>query len=135
MTWINNVILFYKANQPLFAAAVGAVMVSGIYLGGVALIAPRWRGMMIRKERREYVHVFLIDKFVSDIEDAVSFGDISREEASEAYRDLKKCFPIKDLYPSVETLKENILSRQSSGVNAPVDLPRPKRRNMMEKAS
>lgn len=92
---------------------------------------------MVRRERREYVRILLTDMFVSCIEEAVIDGVISREEANEQYRDLKKVYPIPNLYPAIEILKANIKSRMASGVNAAVDLPvvKTKRKNMFDKAS
>lgn len=120
--------------KPLIMIVVGIIVVTGGYIGFNYSLVPFIRGIQMRKARREFVQVFLTDKFVSDIEDAVLNGDITRDEATESYRDLKKCFPIENIFPATETLKDNIRSRMVSGIHAVVELPKPRRKHMFDKA-
>ena len=120
MAWANSGLSFVMANKPLIVITVGVLVTSGLCWEAVA---PILRGKKMKKERQQFVRVFMVDKFTSEIEDSVLDGDISREEATEVYRDLKKCFPIPDLYPSVPLLKERIQKRLNSFTHAPVDLP------------
>jgi len=135
MVWTDlDIVSIYTQYKPAVAFVVGTIATAGVYVGGLMLL-PRWRGYMIRKARREHVKVILIDKFVDDVEEAILSGEISREEAIETYRDLKKCFPIPDLYPSSERLKEDIQRRMSSGMHEPVILtPVKKPKNMLDRA-
>lgn len=84
---------------------------------------PRRRGKTMRRARRNYIRSDFIDGAVHYIEERVYDNVYSREEAKEIYRDLKKCFPVRDFFPSPELLKENIRRRIASGTHAPVALP------------
>src|SRR3954470_8076352 len=95
----TEVTQFYQNYMLPTIVVMGITVVVGGYVSGIAFLS-RWRGYMIRKARREYVQVFLTDLFVSDIEDAIIDGVLTREEAIEMYRDLKKCFPIPNLFPA-----------------------------------
>lgn len=66
---------------------------------------------MLKRERRKYVDHVVTDAFVSSIEDMVASNALTRQEASETYRRMKQLFPIRDLFPSTEALKENIRRR------------------------
>ncbi len=127
--WSN----FYADYSTFIVPAVGVVTMGWVYVGGSTILS-YWRGSMIRKARRDHIRVLLVDKFVSDIEDAILSGEISREEAIDAYLDLKKSFPIPDLFPATERLKENIQKRIASGVHAPVEFTPPKLKTMFDKA-
>ena len=78
---------------------------------------------MLRRARRNYVEQQMVDDFVNAIEERVYNGIITREEAKEVYRKLKQSFPIRDLFPSPELLKEAIKHRKAAGIHAPVPLP------------
>lgn len=129
---MEDLVSFYLQYKPLIMIVVGTVVVTGGYVGINYSLMPFIRGIQMRKARQEYVEVFLTDKFVSDIEDAVINGDITRDEATEAYRKLKKCFPISNLFPATERLKETIQKRIASGIHAAVELPKPKRKHMFD---
>lgn len=73
--------------------------------------SPKRRGKMLKRERRKYVDHVVTDAFVSSIEDMVASNALTRQEASETYRRMKQLFPIRDLFPSTEALKENIRRR------------------------
>jgi hypothetical protein len=123
-------------NYPILLIAVGAIVVVGLSWNA---IRSRIRGKKMKKERRQFVEDHLTDMFTSDIEDCVIDGTISREEASEIYLKLKKCFPIRNLFPSVDPLKERIQKRLKSHTHAVVDLPDSvepvkKRKHMFDKS-
>lgn len=133
-TW-SYLVEYYNYHYPVIVFAVGASIVVGGYVFAAAFkLTAYWRGKMIRKARLEHIKIFLIDKFVSDVEDAFLNGDITREEAVEVYIDLKKSFPIPDLFPATEALKENIRTRMAGPLHLPVDLPDKKMKNMFEKS-
>jgi hypothetical protein len=98
---------------------------------------PKRRGKMLRRQRREYVKTLAVDDFVDRVEERVYNGTITREEAKELYRDFKKCFPVKDLFPSPELLKEAIKRRLALGIHTPVELPdkKAKPRHMFDKVA
>jgi hypothetical protein len=91
---------------------------------------PRRRGRMLRRARREYVKKMAVDGFVDRVEENVSNGTFTRDEAKELYRELRKCFPIRDLFPSPQLLKEAIKRRLAAKIHEPVPLPgrKPKRK-------
>lgn len=84
---------------------------------------PHRRGKRMRKHRRDYVDMQATDDFVNAVEERVYSGIYTREEAKELYRKIKLLFPIRNLFPAPELLKENIKKRLASGTHAPVPLP------------
>lgn len=84
---------------------------------------PHRRGRMMRRARRNWVRRDAIDAFVSHVEERVYAGIYTRKEASELYRDARKYWPVKELFPSPELLKENIKQRLARHQNSPVVLP------------
>lgn len=91
---------------------------------------------MLQRERRKYVDVVVTDAFVSSVEDMVASDSITRKEASDTYRRLKQLFPIRDLFPSPEALKENIRRRlQLLKQEGPMPLPdrKAKKKHMFDK--
>lgn len=77
---------------------------------------------MLRRARRNWVRQDAIDAFVNHVEERVYAGVFSRKEASELYRDARKYWPVKDLFPSPERLKEDIKYRIANQVHAEVPL-------------
>lgn len=98
--------------------------------------SPKRRGKMLKRERRKFVKTDATDGFVSYVEDQVINGSYTRGEANEIYRELKKCFPIRDLFPSTEALKENIRRRlvvlKQEG-RMPLPGSKPKKKHMFDK--
>lgn len=84
---------------------------------------PRRRGKMLRRARRNWVRQDAIDAFVNHVEERVYAEVYTRKEASELYRDARKYWPVKDLFPTPELLKENIKARLARHQNEPVALP------------
>jgi hypothetical protein len=66
---------------------------------------------MLRRARREFVDNLVTQEFVDSVEMNVYNGNITRQEASEVYRRMKQLFPIRNLFPKPELLKENIKKR------------------------
>lgn len=144
--WVQNEYYHDKLNWDV---ALGAIVLMGAYAllhpylswntqtWSVYDLIPRRRGKAMRRARRNYVRSLAIDSFVHDVEELVYNGTFTREEAKEIYRDMKKCFPVSDLYPNVQLLKENINKRRASGIHAPVVLPdgeqKPIRRHLFDK--
>lgn len=85
-------------------------------------LIPRRRGRAMRKARRNWVRQDAIDAFVNHVEERVYAGAFTRKEASELYRDARKYWPVKDLFPSPERLKEDIKRRLAAHIHEPVAL-------------
>lgn len=92
-------------------------------------LIPRRRGKAMRRARREWVRRDAVDAFVSHVEERVYAGIYTRKEASELYRDARKYWPVKDLFPSPERLKEDIKRRLAAHIHEPVNIT-----NQKEKA-
>lgn len=87
-------------------------------------LIPRRRGRTMRRARRNWVRQDAIDAFVNHVEERVYAGIFSRKEASELYRDARKYWPVKDLFPSPELLKKDIDYRLKNQINGnPLPLP------------
>lgn len=86
---------------------------------------PRLRGSMsLKKARRNFVRSMVIDELVNIVESKVFHEEMTRKEAREIYRDARKYWPVRDLFPSPELLKENIKDRlANTSRNLPVSLP------------
>jgi hypothetical protein len=85
---------------------------------------PRRRGKAMRRARRDFIRSDTIDALVDHIEKRVSQGDYTRKEAKELYREARKAWEVRDLFPNPELLKENIKRRlQKTEDYAPVPLP------------
>lgn len=91
----------------------------------------------MQRQRRNVVRSMIIDELVSIVELRVFTGEITRKEASEIYRDARKYWPVRDLFPAPERLKEVIRRRTTTSTNDPVDLPdcKPKIKHMFDKSS
>jgi len=135
--------------ETLWTESVSWINQNAVLVGGSCIIAftawftvgradDIWRGMMHRKARRDYVKVLATDDFVDRIEQRVMDGEFTREEATELYVALKRCFPIRDLFPATRWLKENIRRRLNGEAHKPVPLPDrtpvKKRRHMFSEA-
>src|SRR6185312_9802674 len=97
---------------------------------GESFVSPKVRGKkMLRRQRRNYVRSMIIDELVNIIELRVFNNEISRAEAKELYRDARKYWPVKDLFPAPQLLKENVQKRLASKTHEPVPLvdKKPKR--------
>ncbi len=84
---------------------------------------PHRRGKMLRRARRRFVEAQAIDDCVNAIEERVYAGVYTRDEAKELYRNLKKVWPVRDLFPCGEALKEAIRHRMEAKIHEPVKLP------------
>lgn len=134
--WMQQIYLHDKANWDV---ALGALILIGIFSAiyhglqptlqvrdtsvGWLDFAPRRRGKNMRKARRDFIRSDTIDALVDHIEKRVAQGDYTRKEAKELYREARKAWHVKDLFPSPELLKENIKKRLASKQNDPVSLP------------
>lgn len=78
---------------------------------------------MLRRARREFIKKQAVDDFVDRVEERFFQGIYTDAERKELYRDIKKCFPIRDVFPSPELLKEAINKRRALGIHNPVPLP------------
>jgi hypothetical protein len=114
--------------------AMGCLVAAGMLW--LTILARDWRGIMSRKQRRQRVMEDITYEYVSLTEDKVADETITREEAIEVYRNLKKCFPIPSLYPSVELLKEAIRKRQGTFIEPKLpDVPaKPKLKHAFDKS-
>lgn len=83
---------------------------------------PRGRIKMLRRARRNYVRSLTIDAMIHFVEEQIYNGEFTRAEAKELYRDARKYWPVKDLFPSPELLKASIQKRLNSKTHAPVAL-------------
>jgi len=66
---------------------------------------------MLRRARRQFVDNLVTQDFVDSVETRVYNGEITRPEATEIYRRIKGLFPLRNLFPNPELLKENIRKR------------------------
>lgn len=112
----------------LYQANPEGWLVLGVLVVIALLLCLPWRKKnsgvkMLRTVRREHVEQQAIDDFVSAIEERVYNGTYSRDEAKELHRKLKLAFPVRDLFPNPELLKEAILRRKALGIHDPVPLP------------
>lgn len=117
-------------NWNAIAVAFGVIAIIGLfwwqpikdYIGGIKM----------RQKRRGEIQHSLISQVVEFVEEGVSVGTFTREEATkEVYEPLKRLFNThKDLYPSETWLKERIETRMKSGAHDPVDF-KVKRKNML----
>jgi hypothetical protein len=124
--------MFYGRNEVAVDITVGVVLICIIILvvdklltkeAGWLMSKPRRRGRMFRKQRWEYVKNLATYDLTDKIEERVYQGAITREEARELYRMMKQLFPVRNMFPAPELLKENIKKRRASGTHDPVPLP------------
>lgn len=98
---------------------------------------PKRRGKAMRRARRNHVERLFMDDIATSIEGRYFNDEYSPEERRELYLKLKKCFPVRDLFPSPELLKKAIDWRLKNQVHSPVTLPDRKekapRKRMFEK--
>ena len=113
-----------------FTIAVGLVVLLMLLLETITTLCEiMWIGLPVSKGRKmrqlkeDRAVLTGVDGFVDLIEERVASGFYDREDAKILYSRLKKCFPIKDLFPSPPLLKEAIEKRINSGTHAPVELP------------
>ena len=112
-----------------FVICVAALVLYFLYPKGEGLewldSKPKRRGKAMRAERRKYVEYLATEGMVSYVEDLVATEQITRAEAREIYLKLKRSFPIRDLFPSVEALKEGIKRRLLTKTHHPIPSPLP----------
>lgn len=125
----------YSHDSTNWNVALGAIVCMGLYtlyvrymnkgeLWGAYELLPRRRGKAMRRARRDFIRSDTIDALVDHIEKRVFQGDYTRKEAKELYREARKAWEIKDLFPNPDLLKENINKRlQKTEDYAPVPLP------------
>lgn len=89
---------------------------------------------MLRRARREFVDNLVAQEFVDTVEMHVYNGEITRQEATECYRRMKRLFPIRNLFPNPELLKENIKKRLGKHVtpNLPGSAPKVRPKNLVD---
>ena len=89
---------------------------------------------MLRRARRDYVDNLIAQEFVDTVEMHVYNGAITRQEAAECYRRMKRLFPIHSLFPSPELLKENIKKRLGKHVEPklPGTAPKVRPKNLFD---
>lgn len=126
----DAVVKVYYANPLGWNLLAGAALVAAMFKKELTRTKwewwntiPRRRGKMLRRERRNYVRLQTIDALVNYVEERVYNGEFTRAEASELYRDARKYWPVKDLFPSPELLKKNIEYRLKNQVNKDIPLP------------
>lgn len=125
---VEAILAIYYANQLGWHLLLGAACVGVLYWWTQEEHnwwnhIPRRRGRMLRRARRNWVRQDAIDAFVNHVEERVYAKVYSRKEASELYRDARKYWPVKDLFPSPERLKEDIKQRLARHQNEAVTLP------------
>lgn len=123
----------YLHDKLNWDVALGAVVLMGVFTiihllpvtpdWGWFSFAPKRRGRNMRKARRDFIRSDTIDALVDHIEKRVFQGDYTRKEAKELYREAKKAWQVKDLFPNPELLKENITKRLAKKQNDPAPLP------------
>lgn len=133
--WINFATTTYYHDQVNWNVALGVIVLMLMYAmwhtyqesdnGERYSQLPLRRGQkMRRRARREYVRRQAIDAFVDYVEERVFHKEFTRAEASELYRDARKYWPVRELFPSPELLKENIKRRlAATSKNQPVSFP------------
>lgn len=131
---VEAALSIYYQNELGWNLLLGAAVITLVYLLSREKhewwnLIPRRRGKSMRRARRDWVRRDAIDAFVSHVEERVYAGEYSRKEATELYRDARKYWPVKELFPSPEVLKAKIDWRIKNQVNTPVPLP-----DMKEKA-
>lgn len=126
---METAIEIYRANQLAWVLALGVLTCAYFYhcwreeeFQWWNLI-PRRRGRTMRRARRNWVRQDAIDAFVNHVEERVYAKIYSRKEASELYRDARKYWPVKDLFPSPEALKKDIEYRLKNQTHEAVKLP------------
>jgi|SRR5579872_1089984 len=89
---------------------------------------------MLRRARQQFVDNLVTQEFVDSVEMHVYNGQITRQEASEIYRRMKQLFPIRNLFPKPELLKENIRKRLGTHVtpNFPDKKPTVRPKNLFD---
>lgn len=89
---------------------------------------------MLRRARREFVDNLVAQEFVDTVEMHVYNGEITRQEATECYRRMKRLFPIRNLFPNPELLKENIKKRLGKHVTPtlPGSAPKVRPKNLFD---
>lgn len=89
---------------------------------------------MLRRARRDFVDNLVSQEFVDTVEMHVYNGQITRQEATEIYRRMKQLFPIRNLFPNPELLKENIRKRLGTHVtpNLPDKKPTVRPKNLFD---
>ena len=112
----SNIQGIYWNNSTGWNILIGVI----VFVGCWYWFDGRGEGLM---SRREFVKRQAIDDTVNAIEERVAQGVYTREEANELLRELKKAWPVADLFPIPELLKGVIQKRIASGTHAPVELP------------
>lgn len=125
---LDAVVRLYYSNQLAWQMLLGVALISIGYLLTVKKeewwnAVPKCRGKAMRRARRNYVRAQTVDALVNYIEERVYSGEFTRKEASELYRDARKYWPVKDLFPSPELLKKAIDYRLKNQVHEPSPLP------------
>lgn len=126
----------FAFNNAIFVMA--GVLLLGLCVAAVPERNPGWwlayapkgyrRGARrMRRERERHVNEIMTHEFVSCTEDRVINGEISRSEATEVYRKLKRLFPLRNLFPSSEWLKASIKNRLGKHSDVGVKLPADKK--------
>lgn len=125
---VEAILSTYYSNQLGWHLLLGAAGVAVLYWWTKEEhnwwnLIPRRRGRMLRRARRNWVRQDAIDAFVNHVEERVYAEIFTRKEASELYRDARKYWPVKELFPSPELLKKNIEYRLKNQVHKDAPLP------------
>lgn len=127
MEYVEAALKVYHGNELGWNLLAGAAVIAFAVLMSREThewwnLLPHRRGKTMRRARRDWVRRDAIDALVNHVEERVYAGIYTRKEASEIYRDARKYWPVKELFPSPELLKENIKRRIAAHANEPVEL-------------
>lgn len=127
-----------EVNWNAVGVIVGVTSLVVIYFGWQPTL--NWfRGLEMKKQRREEVQTILTGGFVDFIVECIADGDITPEEArEEGYNRLRRLYPtVKEIHPSEDWLKERIERRLRAAEDAkePAVEPETKRRTMLSKTA
>lgn len=126
--YVEAALGIYYTNELGYNLLLGAAVIGIAYLLSREKhewwnLIPRRRGKAMRRARRDWVRRDAIDAFVNHVEERVYNKEYSRKEATELYRDARKYWPVRELFPSPERLKEDIKRRLAAHINEEVSLP------------
>lgn len=128
MDYVEAALKVYYGNELGWNLLLGAVVIAFAVLMSRETHEwwnhlPRRRGRTMRRARRDWVRRDAIDALVNHVEERVYAEIYTRKEASEIYRDARKYWPVKELFPSPELLKKNIEYRLKNQVHKDAPLP------------
>lgn len=148
MVWDTALNVWQQAGQNAPLIIVLCLMATGAALSTSVINkdVPGWytfpprsyrkRGKKMRKDRLDHVINTATQDFVDSVENRVYHGEFTRAEASEIYRRMKRIFPIRNLFPNPELLKEKLKARQGTFIepNLPGKKLVVKRKHLFDRA-